>query len=229
VQFNGHDPERVIRFTFTPPVLELAPGQGGGVRVDVSGPRPDGGEQVTRPFTVVASDGQRDTEATGSFVQESSDRRPMWRILLTLLGSLMMIAGAFLAWNVNSRLDIPAELGPQVSPDITGLEWSLPALDVASNAVAPNLQFIDLPNNLDPLVSAGAVIIVLAALAMLGLTGSSGRLTRLAALVAAIGLAAFVVAVKLQDGTGQPGPGVFVIFAGCAIAFVGGLFAKPRK
>ena len=56
----------------------------------------------------------------------------------------------------------------QVSPNITGLEWSLPAIDVASDSVAPGVEFTDLPNAVDPLVSAGAVIIVLAALAIFG-------------------------------------------------------------
>ena len=118
----------------------------------------------------------------------------------------------------------------QVSPDITGLEWSLPAIDVASETVAARSAVPAIcRTQVDPLVSAGAVIIVLAALALLGLTGSTGRLTRLAALVAAVGLAAFAVAVGLQPDTGRPGTGVFVIFAGCVIAFIGGLFAKPRR
>lgn len=229
VRFAGHDPERVVRFAFSPTVLDLAPGQVGAAQVRISAPRPDGGEEVNRQFAVVASDGSRDTEATGSFLQESSDRRPMWRILLTLLGGLLMIAGAFLTWNVGASLEIPSDVGAQVSPNITGMEWSLPAIDVASEAVAPGVLFLDLPNQVDPLVSAGAVIIVLAGLALLGLTGATGRLTRLAALVAAIGLGVFVVAVGLQAGTGRPGVGVFVIFAGCVIAFIGGLFAKPRR
>jgi hypothetical protein len=42
-------------------------------------------------------------------------------------------------------------------------------------------------------------------------------------------LAVFVVAVALQPDTGRPGPGVFVIFAGCALAFIGGMFARPRR
>ncbi len=229
VQFSGYDPERVVRFSFEPPVVDLPPGQAAGVLVRMSAPRPEGGEQVTRPFTVVASDGSRDVEGAGSLVQESTDWRPTLRVLLTLLGAAMMIIGSFLVWNTGAFLDIPSELGPQVAPNITGLEWSLPALDIASDTVAPNVSFIDLPNAIDPIVSVGAVIIGLAALAVLGLTGSSGRLTRLAALVAALGLAAFAVAVALQPGTGRPSTGLFVVFAGCAMAFVGGLFAKPKR
>ncbi len=229
VQFSGYDPERVVRLTFDPPVVDLAPGQAAGVTVRVSAPRPDGGEQLTRPFTVVASDGARDVEAGGSLVQESTDWRPTWRVLLTLLGAAMMIVGSLLVWNAGASIDVPGDLGARVSPNITGLEWDLPTIDVASDTVAPDVSFIDLPNAIDPIASAGAVIIALAALALLGLTGSSGRLTRLATLIAALGLTAFMVAVALQPNTGRPSTGVFVVFAGCAIAFVGGLLAKPRR
>ena len=150
VQFGGHDPERVIRFAFNPPVIDLAPGQTGAVQVQIAAPRPDGGEQVTRPFTVVASDGARDTDTSGSFVQESSDRRPLWRIALTVVGAILMIAGVFLSWtnsnsflvtqgNAESQLycgnpaptnDLSEVFGAAaVLPDgITGLEWRPPAL-----------------------------------------------------------------------------------------------------
>ncbi|MET0964981.1 MAG: hypothetical protein ABWZ02_01205 [Nakamurella sp.] len=215
VQFGGHDPERVIRFDFTPPVLELAPGQVGSAAVRISAPRPDGGEEVNRPFTVVASDGQLDTDATGNFVQESSDRRPMWRILLTILGGLMMIAGAFLLWNPDFGL--------------TGLDWDMPVLDNVSEDIVPGQVFPVIADDLNPFVSVGSVIILLGALAIFGLTSSTGRLTRLTALVAAAGFAAFLIAVATQVSPGTPGPGIFVIFAGCAIAFIGGLLAKPRK
>ncbi|MEP6561838.1 MAG: hypothetical protein ABJD68_12300 [Nakamurella sp.] len=215
VQLGGHDPERVIRFDFTPPVLELAPGQLGSATLRISAPRPDGGEEVNRPFTVVASDGQRDADVTGNFVQLSSDRRPMWRVLLTVLGGLMMIAGAFLLWNPDFGL--------------TGLDWDMPVLDNVSEDIVPGQIFPVIDDKLNPFVSVGSVIILLGAVAIFGLTSSSGRLTRLTALVTAAAFAAFLIAAATQVDTGKPGPGIFVIFAGCALAFVGGLLAKPRK
>ena len=176
---------------------------------------------------MVASDGERDTEASGSFVQEQSDRRPLWRILLTLLGGLMMIGGVFLAWNVGANLDLRG-FGTPIGDEITGLEWNLPAVDVASDTFIDRQLFLDLPDQLDPLVSAGSLIILLAVIAMLGLTGPKGRLTRLAALVAAVFLAAFLIGVSLVPNTGHIAPGVILVFGGCAVAFVGGLLAKPR-
>ena len=227
VYFTGHDPERVIRFAFSPEFLDLAPGQVGSAQARISAPRPEGGAESTRPFTVVASDGERDTEASGSFVQEQSDRRPLWRILLTLLGGLMMIGGVFTAWNVGAHIELAAVDAP-LGDEISGLEWNLPAIDVASDTFIDRQLFLDVPGPLDPVLSAGSLIILLAVIAMLGLTGPKGRLTRLAALVAAVFLAAFLIGVSLAPNTGHIGPGVILVFGGCAVAFVGGLLAKPR-
>ena len=95
--------------------------------------------------------------------------------------------------------------------------------------IFPGPTFPDIPDQFDRFVTVGSLIILLGAVVIFGLTSSSGRLTRLTALVAAAGFAAFLIAVATQVNTGPPGLGVFVIFAGCAIAFVGGLLAKPRK
>ena len=68
----------------------------------------------------------------------------------------------------------------------------------------------------------------LAVIALLGLFGPKGVVTRLAALVAAIGLVGFVVVVQLVN-VGRPDLGVVVVFAGCALAFIGGALAKPAR
>ena len=86
-----------------------------------------------------------------------------------------------------------------------------------------------LPPFLYPILSAGGIAILLAGLALLGLIGNTGRLTRLAALVGGVGLVAFVVVLQFLPGTGRIGQGVFVVFAGCVVAFIGGLFAKPSR
>ena len=221
-------------------MIDLAPGQAGAVQVQIAAPRPDGGEQVTRPFTVVASDGAKDTDTSGSFVQESSDRRPLWRIALTVVGAVLMIAGVFLSWtnsnsflvtqgNAESQLycgnpaptnDLSEVFGAAaVLPDgITGLEWRPPALKASK--LLPCDFDDELLQNLGQLVSAGAVVILLAVIALLGLFGPKGVVTRLAALVAALGLVGFVVVLQLVN-VGRPDLGVVVVFAGCVLAFIG--------
>ena len=42
-------------------------------------------------------------------------------------------------------------------------------------------------------------------------------------------LVAFMVGLAFQSNTGSPGVGAFVAFAGCVIAFIGGLLALPRR
>ena len=61
-----------MRFTFSPAVVDLEPGQTRQVRLQLDAWRPPPGEESTRQFTVVASDGERTVEASGSLVQASS-------------------------------------------------------------------------------------------------------------------------------------------------------------
>lgn len=150
VFFAGQDPERVVRFTFSPPALDVPAGHITSAHVRVDAPHPEPGKEATRQLTVSASDGQRAVEASATFVQTSSppvvdvpvklqlgpslirvrdrgsgwspdgqrvaeaagtfvptssDRRPIARVLLTLLGGLAMILGAFTPWTANPRLD----------------------------------------------------------------------------------------------------------------------------
>ena len=235
VQFGGHDPERVVRFAFNPPVIDLAPGQAARSRCRSSRPRPDGGEEVTRPFTVVASDGARDTEATGSFVQESSDRRPLWRILLTVLGAILMIAGVFLAWNgdapVAGRSDIAGRFGDQVSPNITGFgvrvcrRYGVGLRDdgvdagagVHANCCKAGSAGLGRRGG-HPACGAGPAS---------GLSdprvgdpaGGAGRRDR---------AGRFRSLSRCWTAPGGPSIGVFVVFAGCVLAFIGGAVRQTR-
>jgi hypothetical protein len=60
--------------------------------------------------TISASDGHYEVSAEGTFAQASSDRRPLWRTLFTLIGALLMAIGALLPWTLN--------------PTRSGLDWS---------------------------------------------------------------------------------------------------------
>lgn len=216
VQFRGHDPERVVRFSFNPPVIDLAPGQSGAVRVDISAPRPDGGEEVTRPFTVAATDGNKETEATGSFIQESMDWRPIWRVILTLLGAALMIVGVFVPWSAG--------------PLLRGVDFTGAEIDRLSDQL-DLAQFGDAVEQIvsQPLLTGGALIIVAAVVAVIGLFGPKGRLTRWAAGVGAVLTAAFLVSVAINlVVVARIDVGSFVVLIGCACAFIGGYLAPQR-
>ena len=66
--------------------------------------------------------------AEGSLIQSSAERRPLARVLLTVLGGLAMIIGVFLPWRAatgQSGVDLNADSFMQVfnfSLDLSGFE-----------------------------------------------------------------------------------------------------------
>ena len=52
VFLSGRDPERLVRFTFSPPSLDVLPGEIGRVRVRLEAPLPDPGQDATHQITV---------------------------------------------------------------------------------------------------------------------------------------------------------------------------------
>ena len=73
VFLSGRDPERVARFTFAPPSVDVFPGETVRARVRVQAPQPDPGAEATRNLTIVASqEGAAEVEATATLVQSTS-------------------------------------------------------------------------------------------------------------------------------------------------------------
>jgi hypothetical protein len=156
VALRGDDPENIVRFAFVPSILDVPPGQVASSNVTITAPRAPAGQQVTRPFAVLASDGRSEVQAEGSLIQSSAERRPLARVLLTLFGALLMIIGAFSPWRAVSE---------QRGVDLT--------VDTFAQAFGFSLNLM----GAEFLISVGLAILVLAALMIFGLTGRSGRLT----------------------------------------------------
>jgi hypothetical protein len=183
--------------------------------------RPEAGTTYTRPLTVSAWNGVEVTEAQGSFVQSSSDRRPMARAALTVLGGAAMIFGAFRLWTSQ--------------PSSTGTGWNFSRLivhfDERQDLVIrdkPIRQFLfdeGFLRPVDTIVSAGSITILLAVLALFGLTGTTGRLTRAAAVLCAVFVVVFLAALTL-GGAVNFATGAALVLVGCVIAFAGGLLAR---
>ncbi len=72
VFLTGNDAERAVRFTFSPPVVDLRPGEVRSVTLRLDSWRPPPGQEWTRQFTVAAGDGHTTVDASGSLVQASS-------------------------------------------------------------------------------------------------------------------------------------------------------------
>jgi hypothetical protein len=72
VRLSGSDPEGAVRFGFTPPVLQIAPGRAGRAGLVVAAPPPPPGEETVRTLRVRAGDESGAVEATGAFHQGTS-------------------------------------------------------------------------------------------------------------------------------------------------------------
>ncbi|MBV9098768.1 MAG: carboxypeptidase regulatory-like domain-containing protein [Frankiaceae bacterium] len=87
---SGHDDQEKIRYRFTPPILDLAPGEHAAVEVRVKARRRFIGQPVVRPFTLRIDDGRepdQQPKTTATFMQ-----RPLIaRGAVSLLGLLASI------------------------------------------------------------------------------------------------------------------------------------------
>lgn len=221
VTISADDDEGAVRFSISPERLDVPAGRTATARIKMHAERPEAGDTCTRPLTVSAWNGEEAVETEGSFVQVSSEWRPIARAVLTLLGSAAMLLGTLLPWtsqpplsgrrwnysNVSSVFGIPTE---QID------RWLIDA----NLLTATNLVF-----------SAGAVTILFAVVALFGLTGRTGRLTRAAAVLGAMSVVAFLVVLNIVGGAldmapMRPSYGFVLVLIGCVIAFVGGHLAR---
>jgi len=205
VRLLGDDPENVIAFAFNPAELTIGPGQAQASRVVVSTRRAPTGPQLTRPFTVAASDGRTSVSTTGSLLQEVGDRRPWARLVLTLLGGLLMIVGTML----------PLRAASGRSP--FGV-----SVDTVAGLFGANVDL----GAFDQLITFGLVIMVVAGLMVFGLTGRSGRLTRWMAVLAALLTVALMITIASVGIDATPGSGTVLIILGCVLGYIGGLLAR---
>jgi hypothetical protein len=72
VQFEGRDPEGVVRFAFANRTLPVPAGRAITTSVRISAPPPPTGKESSKPFSVVATYGDGEVEATGTFTQSTS-------------------------------------------------------------------------------------------------------------------------------------------------------------
>ena len=213
VRLHGTDPEHVVPFGFRPGALDVPPGQVGTAEVRVSAPRPDGGETLDRPFTIAADDGRGTVEAAGSFVASAGDRRPLWRVVLTVLGAALIAVGSFRDWLVGD----PDVLLPGLTTIPGSIENAIngPAVNDAGD-VAGLLRI------LQPVERT--ITLLLAAVMVFGLTGVKGRLTRTTGLLVAVTMVALVL---FWRSTGlAPAEGAVLVAIGGLVGFVGGLFVR---
>jgi hypothetical protein len=221
VSLSASDPDGEIRFRFREPSVEVPARSStwGEARttLEVSAPQPRGVEQRERSFVVEAKGTDRPVQATGRFVQPP--RRPplpmrtLLRVGLTAIGSLFVLLGTFRPWNT----------GGGSGGARTGFGWNYVAL---ADLVQPGAVRVVVAEPVLPLLSAGAVMVLLAVAIALGLTGRTGRLTRVGGVLAVLLVVAFGVLIGVVGGVGDVAGGVWMIALGGVAAFVGGLLAQ---
>lgn len=221
IHLEARDVENAVGFRIVPQDLQVGPGQTAIATVTMQAPRPEAGETATRSLIVTAWNGQESVEAQGQMVQETPERRPFLRVLLTLLGGLAMIFGSFLPWTVD--------------PEGAGVQWNYPIvpnflLGLETDVIDQILGQLGVQGLVSALLTVGGMTAVLGVLAMLGLFGS-GKLIRTAAVLGVLVLLLFLAAAiaSLFIGSGFPGlaGGWLVVLAGCVLAFIGSYF--PRE
>jgi hypothetical protein len=72
VQFDGRDPEGVVRFAFANRTMAVPAGRAATTSVRISAPPPPTGKESSKPFSVLATYGDGEVEATGTFAQSTS-------------------------------------------------------------------------------------------------------------------------------------------------------------
>ncbi|MFT4167278.1 MAG: hypothetical protein QM650_18740 [Microlunatus sp.] len=205
VWLQGDDPENSVSFGFSPPELIVGPGQVLTSRVTMSVPRPQAGREVSRPLTVLATDGRSSVATDGTIIQAAADRRPWVRVLLTLAGALAMLMGAMLPLRAVGN---PTSFGV---------------------SAATVVDLVDAPLDLGvlgQLVTFGIVLVVLTGLMAFGLTGRSGRLTRFSAVIAVLLTVALLVTIGVVGLSATPGSGTLLIVLGAVLGYIGGLLTR---
>jgi hypothetical protein len=220
VRLQADDDENAVEFGISPPTVTVPAGQRAAADITLRAAPPVGGQRSSRGFTVVAQSGRDSLQTTGTFIQESVDRRPLVRLLVTVLGVVLMFLGVLLPWSTD--------------PAMNGVEWNYSAVGQRVVDLSEGTRSLKQINDvLTPLgvpvantvANAGVIALVLTVLALFGLSSPSGQLTRAAAAGCAAFVALFlltlseILKVELTETT-------VVLFLGCTVTFIGGLLAR---
>jgi hypothetical protein len=214
VRLTGQDPDAALAFDFSPAEVEVPPGEESLAELGIRARRSlRTGAPRTQPLQInVEADPVPEQRLDGAFVQAPSlPKIERWhviglRVVLTLLGGLIMILGAFLPWLDGVR-------GLDVGYD----DYAGAAFDA---------QLVSPPSELETVSSVAMPAIFFAGLALLGIFGK-GRLTRFAALLAILIYVAFLI--TLVRAAESPGIGVWAVIVGAVIAFIGGLLGYVKR
>jgi hypothetical protein len=210
-RLSGTDPEGAVRFTFTPPRLEIAPGATATAALRVWSRLPGAGKEVSRELTIRAEDGSASVEDQGRFTQAMSEILPLIRLAATLLGGLLVAVGAIRPWFLG---------GPTY--DIGRLGELQKLFEIRASGEMTNVgswMLISQP-------AIRAVILLLAGVLMLGILSAGGKYTIIAGFLAAAVIVLYVAFAMSKLQSSGPAYGVPMVVVGALIGIVGGFCVK---
>lgn len=215
-RLDASDSQHALTLSVTPPVVTIPPGASARVRVQA---RPSNGSLSGAPrpypFRVVAQTGWEPPRPLDAQLVYRPLLPPFgrgWlivlRIVLTLLGALLMVLGAFSEWY----------------PGVDGTDLTYEGyVESVFEADTPPP-----PDNVDSIfVSVGLVPVVFALFVVLGLASRTGLLTRLAAGFALLLMVVF--AFTVANAGFSLGSGIIVVILGSILALIGGVCGMAGK
>ncbi len=178
------------------------------VRVRVKAPRPRAGESLTRDVEVRASDGRRAISAATRIAQDTPDLRPAWSRLFVIFGAIFAVIGSLMTW--------------------VGTTAVLPSVALFQQEIAKHVSLVDWNSVVE--AAARVIVILLAVLMVLGLTGRAGGLTRESAIIVVLLTAGLLIGTLVRgDEFRPPALGLFVVWFGALLGYIGGVLARPRQ
>jgi len=202
VAWSGQSSDGTVNFRFLPPSTTVMPQSTGTVRVEVESPGPPPSQSKVSQLRITAADGQGMIETSATLVQSANDRRPLAKLLFVIIGALLMVIGAFMPW-------------------VDGDDYA----QLADIIVNRNVSEVETA----VAVAAHLAIVLLVVAILFGLSGKSGSLMRRSAVVAFLTSAGFAVYAFVVDDFVVLLVGLFVVWVGAVLVYIGGIFARPRR
>lgn len=204
---TSEDGEAVLRFH--PSELSVAAYSTAVVHVSVNAPRPRAGDSITRDIEVQASNGRRAVSASAKITQTSPNYRPAWSRVLVIFGAVFAITGSIMVW--------------------VGTKRVLPTLELFQTAIATYYEDVEWHSVVE---AAARVVVILLAIGMvLGLTGRAGGLSRECAVLIVLLTAGLLIGTMVRGDVDfrSPALGLFVVWFGALLGYIGGVLARPRQ
>lgn len=150
LRLDGRDPERAVRFSFYPPVVDVGPGQVQAVTLQLDAYRPEPNTEISRQLTVTATDGRDTVEGSGSWAHASS-RSAMELLTVRLDPSIVRLPNrrrgslAAIVDNTQGSQPIRVTMHGDDPENVVGFTFNPAVLDVAPGQFGRSLVAVRVP------------------------------------------------------------------------------------